>query len=171
MQGMPGFDAYSSEPSMYQVHKFMALDPYQVGYFITQVGLAAASFGVADADVQAVGMALTSLFDYKCAPPTTAVKAQGPELQSICIDEACPLAMDAVCDKYEKVIEPQAASSMNGSMTMTMSMPPAGTGSMTMTMPSGTASMTSTMMAPTAGAVANGINLAAIAGGMAALLI
>lgn len=156
---------------MYQVHKFMALDPYQVGYFITQVGLAAASFGVADADVQAVGMALTSLFDYKCAPPTTAVKAQGPELQSICIDEACPLAMDAVCDKYEKVIEPQAASSMNGSMTMTMSMPPAGTGSMTMTMPSGTASMTSTMMAPTAGAVANGINLAAIAGGMAALLI
>lgn len=38
---MPGFDAYTGHASMYEVHKFMALDPYEVGYFITQVGLAA----------------------------------------------------------------------------------------------------------------------------------
>lgn len=38
---MPGFDAYTADASMYEVHKFMALDANEVGYFITQVGLAA----------------------------------------------------------------------------------------------------------------------------------
>lgn len=36
----------------------MVLDPYQLGYFITQVGLSAASFGVAESDISAVAMAL-----------------------------------------------------------------------------------------------------------------
>ena len=40
----------------------MALDAFQVGYFITQVGLSAVSFGVAQADVEAVGMSLNNLF-------------------------------------------------------------------------------------------------------------
>ena len=43
----------------------MDLDAFELGYFIEQVGLAASSFGVVDADVEAVGMALTKLFDYK----------------------------------------------------------------------------------------------------------
>jgi hypothetical protein len=177
MQGMAGFDAYSAAPSMYEVHKFMGLENHEVGYFINQVGLAAASFGVAEDDVNAVGMALTSLFGYRCAPPAAAIEAQGPQLQSICIAEDCPLAEDAVCDSYESVVEPQTVSSstMSGTMsgTMTMSTPmPTGSGSMTMTMPSGTASATSpSTMIPTAGAVANGANLAAIAGVAAALFI
>lgn len=87
----------------------MALDQYQVGYFIQQVGLSAASFGVATEDVAAVGMALTKLFDYKCAPPTTVVPAGGAKLQSICIVDTCPLSPNATCSAYEPVIEPFAA--------------------------------------------------------------
>ena len=75
----------------------MDLDPYQVGYFITQVGLSAASFGVTTDDVTAVGEALAKLFDYRCAPPTTVVPAQGPQLQSICQDDTCPISANGTC--------------------------------------------------------------------------
>ena len=75
----------------------MALDPYQLGYFIQQVGLAATSFGVTAEDATAAGMALTKLFDYRCSPPTTVVKAQGPQLQSICDDPSCPLDPMSQC--------------------------------------------------------------------------
>jgi hypothetical protein len=83
--GTADFPAYAGEKSMYEVHKYMALDAFQVGYFITQVGLSAASFGVATADVEAVGKALMDLFGHKCAPPATVVPSQGPQLQSVCI--------------------------------------------------------------------------------------
>jgi hypothetical protein len=75
----------------------MALDPYQMGYFIQQVGLAATSFGVTTEDATAAGMALTKLFDYRCSPPTTVVKAQGPQLQSMCDDPSCPLDPMSQC--------------------------------------------------------------------------
>ena len=76
---------YEGDPSMYNVHKYMALSNAEVGYFIQQVGLAAASFGVAEADVTAVGEALTAAFGYKCAPKA-AVVATTAELQSICTE-------------------------------------------------------------------------------------
>lgn len=85
--GMPGFPAYDGIASMYKVHKFMDLDHYEVTYFIQQVGLAASSFGVAKDDITAVATALDKLFNYRCLPPATAIKEQGPQLQSICIDE------------------------------------------------------------------------------------
>ncbi len=75
----------------------MALDPYQMGYFIQQVGLAATSFGVTTEDATTAGMALTKLFDYRCSPPTTVVKAQGPQLQSMCDDPSCPLDPMSQC--------------------------------------------------------------------------
>jgi len=70
MQGMPGFDAYTSEPSMFNVHKFMNLNHAENTYFIQQVGLSAASFGVAEEDVKAVGTALTTLFSTAILPTT-----------------------------------------------------------------------------------------------------
>lgn len=85
--GMPGFPAYDGFPSQYQVHKFMDLNHYEVSYFIQQVGLAASSFGVAKDDITTVAGALDKLFNYRCLPPATAIKAQGPQLQSICIEE------------------------------------------------------------------------------------
>lgn len=108
----------------------MALDQYQVGYFIQQVGLSAASFGVATDDVTAVGKALTMLFDYKCAANTTVVPEQGPQQQSICIADTCPVAMNATCPAYAPVIEPFAA---NATLAMgqgrNMSMNGTGSGS------------------------------------------
>jgi hypothetical protein len=75
----------------------MVLDPYQIGYFIEQVGLAAASFGVAKSDINVVATALETLFGYRCAPKTTVIEAEGAQYQSICTDEKCPLAMNSTC--------------------------------------------------------------------------
>lgn len=75
---------------MYNVHKFMALDAYQVGWFIEQVGLSAKSFGVAEADVKFVGTALNALFGHKCAPKLDIVAGADEELQSICIAVRAP---------------------------------------------------------------------------------
>ncbi|MCJ1247818.1 hypothetical protein MMC30_005033 [Trapelia coarctata] len=126
------FPLYDGDASQYQVHKYMALDEYQVGYFITQVALAAASFGVATDDITAVGKALAGLFGVRCAPPTVVVPSQGAELQSICIAESCPLSPNATCSSYEPVQEPivanvtlamgegvNATSTMSGSATAT----------------------------------------------------
>lgn len=89
----------------------MALDPYEVGYFITQVGLSAASFGVADSDISAVATALESLFAYRCAPKTTAIEAQGPQYQSVCTDETCPLAANSTCADQPNIAQPLVANS------------------------------------------------------------
>ncbi|KAI0965212.1 hypothetical protein F4678DRAFT_453356 [Xylaria arbuscula] len=184
-QGMPGFDAYNGHASMYEVHKFMALDPYEVGYFITQVGLAASSFGVADADVTAVGAALVSLFDYRCSPPATVIKSQGAQLQSICIAETCPLAGESVCDKYEPVVEPStvtSSESLSATTTTgqystrsawTTSAPTGPGSSSTSTVPSNgnSTTLSSPSVIPTAGAATNGLGLVAAVGGIAAFLL
>ncbi|KAI1182872.1 hypothetical protein F5B17DRAFT_435181 [Nemania serpens] len=177
-QGMPGFDAYTGHASMYEVHKFMALDPYEVGYFITQVGLAASSFGVADSDVQAVGKALTSLFDYRCAPPATVIESQGPQLQAICIDVTCPLAENAACASYEPVSEPSSASSVSSvvssSATSAASYPTGPSNATTTTGPSQTSTGTlSPTTIPTAGAVINRsrLDIVAAAGAIAAFFL
>ncbi|TGJ88370.1 hypothetical protein E0Z10_g396 [Xylaria hypoxylon] len=183
MQGMPGFDIYDGEASIYEVHKFMALGPNELGYFITQVGLAAASFGVADSDVQAVGMALNSLFGFRCAPPATVIESQGPQLQAICIEETCPIAENSVCDSYEPIVEPDLVSSTSSisatqtasnsvSSPSTTSAPTgtSGTGSMTPTETSSNAASSSTSI-PVAGAGTNGVGLGAVAGGIAAFLL
>ena len=82
------------------LYSFMALSPAQVGYFIQQVGLAAASFGVTDDDVQAVGCALSSTFGYRCSPPTDPLMGPGPSSQSICTAEDCPVDVGGVCALY-----------------------------------------------------------------------
>jgi hypothetical protein len=84
------FPAYGGVTGMYNVHKFMKLDEYEIGYFIEQVGLAALSLGVDIAQVEYVGKALTSLFDVKCQPPVGIVVST-PELQSICKYVTYPL--------------------------------------------------------------------------------
>ncbi|MCJ1285200.1 hypothetical protein MMC26_004538 [Xylographa opegraphella] len=151
------FPSYQGEASQYSVHKYMDLSAAEVGYFITQVGLAAASFGVATADVTAVGMALASLFDYSCSPPTTVVPAQGPQLQAICIDSTCPVSPNATCAAYPMAMQPLVA---NVSLAM-------GEGvNSTSSMMSGSATATGTMMptiTPASGAAKS------IAGGMIAV--
>jgi hypothetical protein len=113
MQGMAGFSAYDGDPSMFDVHKFMNLDATQLGYFVHQVALAGSSFGVAQADVEAVGAALQQLFGLRCAPAAEVAKGQGAQLQAICVAQSCPLSPNAVCGLYEAT----GAGSPTGSMT------------------------------------------------------
>ena len=142
-QGKTGFDAYKGEGSQYEVHKFMALDAYQVGYFITQVGLSAASFGVTTEDVTAVGMSLNKVFNYKCALPTPVVPSQGPQLQAICIADTCPLAANDTCSAYKAVVAPKNATesgSSSSSSSATGSPTASATAGGASTRPSGAAS-------------------------------
>ena len=83
--GENAFPAYTGELSMYEVHKFMALDAYEVGYFIQQVGLSAASFGVTASDVNVVAIALQHTFGYRCSKPAAPLPKTKKELQAICI--------------------------------------------------------------------------------------
>lgn len=157
---MTGFPKYSGFASMYEVHKFMDLDQNELGYFITQVAMAAASFGVAQDDLKAVGMALNQLFGMRCSPPATAIPEQGPQLQAICIQDSCPISTNSTCASYQPAMAPKNATAtggMNATMTSTM------TG----------ATMTSTMApstVPTAGAAVQGVSLALIAGLLACLI-
>ena len=68
---------------MFEVHKFMQLNQYEMGYFIEQVALSAASFGVTDNDVITVAGALMQYFGYQCQPPF-AFKDGMIARQSIC---------------------------------------------------------------------------------------
>lgn len=88
-------------------YRFMDLDAAEFGWFVYNVGTAAASFGVSSADVATVGTALNSLFGYKCEP-AVAITTTQPMLQSICINYDCPLAPNAVCNQYDKAVEPQS---------------------------------------------------------------
>ena len=152
---------------MYKVHKFMALDFAEVSYFISQVGLAAASFGVADDDIKAVATALNELFNVKCAPATTVIKSQGSELQSICIADDCPLAMNSTCSMYDTPVEPKNATSKSTTSSMPSgTMSPTGTGTMS---PSGTTSVAA--VSTTGAAAANGFSLLAVAMGFAAFML
>ena len=87
------------EASADPVFRYMDLDPNEVGYFISQVGAAAASFGVSSADIQTVAGTLSSVFNVRCAPAVALVNNDA-EYQSICVDKSCPLAPNAVCWKY-----------------------------------------------------------------------
>lgn len=88
----------------------MNLSPHEIGYFITQVGLSAASFGVTKDDVTAVGESLGKTFGYRCSPPAIVVPSQKPaQLQSVCLAEECPLSANATCAAYDKSVEPIVA--------------------------------------------------------------
>jgi hypothetical protein len=87
----------------------MNLGPEELGYFISQVGLSAASFGVAENDVIAVGESLNKAFGYRCAPPAVIVPSQGAQLQSVCLAEECPLSPNNTCSAYDESVEPLVA--------------------------------------------------------------
>ncbi|KAI4719025.1 hypothetical protein E4T48_04722 [Aureobasidium sp. EXF-10727] len=124
-----GFPSYAGFGSQAAVHRFMDLSAAEVGYFIQQVALAASSFGVTQDDIAVVGKALNSIFNVRCAPPTTVIPAQGAQLQSICQDETCPLAPMATCAAYPATMKPAKSNSTmagSGSANGTMA---AGSGS------------------------------------------
>ncbi|KAM3439294.1 hypothetical protein MY4824_002823 [Beauveria thailandica] len=138
-QGMSGFDAYMGSPSMYKVHKFMNLGKAEMDYFIGQVGMAAASFGVAKDDIAVVAKALDNTFNMRCSAPAEVINGKGPQAQAICIKQDCPEAKDSQCDAYDEAEAPGKCSMMS---TGTGGMMPTGTGGM---MPTGTGGIIPTM--------------------------
>jgi len=124
-----GFPKYSGH-DMASAHAFMDLDPSEFGFFVTQVGLAATSFGVTTDDVSAVAMALQKLFGYRCSPKVTVIPEMGPTLNSICQNEKCPLDPNAQCSAYPNngmVMEPEAAAGSNMSSPSSTGMVPSAT--------------------------------------------
>jgi hypothetical protein len=86
-----GFQTYEGNPGMWTKHRFMGLTNAQNMYFITQVGAAAKSYGVTDADVTVVATALITLFNRKDAA-AVAIKASAgltSALQSMCQGSTC----------------------------------------------------------------------------------
>lgn len=98
--GNGAFPAYQGDASMYEVHKFMALNNAQVLYFNGMVGQAFASFGGAPEDVAAVVSALNKLFGVACGDFYPLTSYVPPALQSICTVDGCPLASPPRCDLY-----------------------------------------------------------------------
>jgi hypothetical protein len=183
MMDTGAFPAYAGDASMYQVHKFMDINTYQITYFNEQVGLAALSFGVTMDDATAVGKALTTLFSERCSPPTTVIPAQGAQLQAICSDGDCssyePVQIPANSTSNMTVAAPgsygTATVAPSGSMSMSMSSMMSGSMTMGMSstgtmMASGTASASTVA---TAGAESNavvGLGMMALAGAFAVLM-
>lgn len=163
--------------------RFMDLSEAEVGYFITQVAMSAASFGVASSDLTIVGKALFSTFGYKDSAPAIVVPSQPAALQAICIGDGCPTASNATTSGYSSVAEPSTAvSSLVPSLSSaTGSATPAMTGTATATSTdSGSASKTSSAKGSgsasatttsTGGAGALGVNIAVLAGGLAAMIL
>ncbi|CCG81443.1 protein of unknown function [Taphrina deformans PYCC 5710] len=106
MQGTQAFASYGGRTSQYTVHKYMDITHAQNTWFIQQVGLAAQSFGVASADVTAVGTALDQTFNYRCSKNASVPSTAPAAAQAICIANDCPLAVNSSCAAY---VQTQAA--------------------------------------------------------------
>jgi len=173
MMGTTDFPAYDGAESMYEVHKFMDLSAAEVGYFITQVALSGASFGVEASELQVVGTALGTLFGHKCSPPTIVLPGQTAQLQAICIGDDCPISENATCSSYAAVTEPSTAvSSLVPTSTASVTGSPTGTSaaaSATSAAASGTSAPSSVPSGNAAAVV--GINVAVVLGGVAAMFL
>lgn len=106
---------YAGDTSMYQVHKYMGLSEAEFTYFVTQVGLSAASFGVTTDDVTAVGDALMKSFGYRCAPPAAIPPTATPALQAICI-EVSQIPKRDTKDKADFILTERLPYRTNGHM-------------------------------------------------------
>jgi hypothetical protein len=86
-----GYPTYGGEAGMWSKHRFMALTNAQNMYFITQVGAAAASYGVTKEDIGLVAGALINVFNRKDAPAYAIAPAAGltSALQSCCQGPTC----------------------------------------------------------------------------------
>jgi hypothetical protein len=86
-----GFPQYEGVPGMWTKHRFMELTDAQNMYFVTQVGAAAKSYGVVDADITIIATALINLYNRKNSPAVAVNAAAGltSSLQSICQGPTC----------------------------------------------------------------------------------
>ena len=133
------FSSSLQKSSLYEIHKFMALNPDDLGYFIEQVGLAAQSVGLTQAEATKITDAMAEGLTYRCKPLSPLVPGGIVGPQSICTDASCPLAPDYDCTGYDfdngTSPQPQAVNGPDSASTTTSS----------------TASTSSATLAPTSG--------------------
>ncbi|KAK6344321.1 hypothetical protein TWF696_007961 [Orbilia brochopaga] len=98
--GKDGFATYQGSTRMYEVHKYMNLGPSQLGYFIQEISLAAAAIGFEDDDIQGFASNLNSTFGQRCSRRQAVLPNSEPDLQSLCLDISCPLALGSICPAY-----------------------------------------------------------------------
>jgi len=131
--GSVNFTSALQKTSLYQIHKFMALDPNELGYFIQQVGLAAQSVGLTSDEAEVIMTNMNAGLNYRCRPDSALFPGGVVGPQSICTDESCPLAPNYDCSVYDfdngTSPQPQlvnggsSASSSSASATSTTSTP------------------------------------------------
>jgi len=96
----------------------MDLDTAQNSWFIENVGLAAASFGVSQDDINTVATTLNGTFGYRCAPAVSLLPGAGPVYESICQNVTCPIAPNSTCGTGPAVAFPAAAPASSGSSSL-----------------------------------------------------
>ncbi|KAL4967070.1 uncharacterized protein BDV14DRAFT_198168 [Aspergillus stella-maris] len=103
LQGGSSFPRYSGRASMYEVHRFMDLDIFQMSFFIRQVHDSALSLGLSSADAAWLANTLDTLFNRHCAPATRIEGISAPpEFQAVCIAENCLNYSPATCGLYPR---------------------------------------------------------------------
>ena len=83
---------------MRRIPNFMALDPAEVGYPISQIGAAATRSGASSSHVSAFAGDLMQHFGYRCSPRLSVT--DGPHLKSICKARDCFYVLMSNCKLY-----------------------------------------------------------------------
>ena len=97
----PNFSSSLHKTNLYESHKYQALNPDELGYFIEQVGLASQSVGLTLNEATSVTNNMNEGFAYRCKPVSALVAGGIPGPQSVCTDSSCPLAPNYDCSAYD----------------------------------------------------------------------
>ncbi|KAH8819334.1 hypothetical protein F5884DRAFT_864901 [Xylogone sp. PMI_703] len=108
--GSTELPTYDGKASMYEVHKYMDINPAEMGFFIDQAVRGLLSIGFTNSDAKFVNDTLDMTFNRRCAPATPVVPASaGPQLQAICLTQDCILLVNATCSVYDAPVAPVVA--------------------------------------------------------------
>jgi hypothetical protein len=95
------FTSVLNKTSLYEVHKFMSLDPYDLGYFIDQVEGAARVIGLTAGEAAAIKQEMSSSLTFRCKPKVAITPGAPLGPQSICTNKDCPLDPNPDCSAYD----------------------------------------------------------------------
>ena len=99
--GSVNFTSALQKTSLYEIHKYMALDPFELGYFIEQVGLAGQLVGLTADEAEGIQNKMDQSLTYRCRANSALFPGGIVGPQSICTDKSCPLAPNSNCSDYD----------------------------------------------------------------------
>ncbi|KAF2663139.1 hypothetical protein BT63DRAFT_380420 [Microthyrium microscopicum] len=99
--GSANFTSALQKTSLYQIHKYMALNPDELGYFIQQVGLAAQLGGLSTTEATTITTNMGNGLTYRCKAPAPLFPGGVVGPQTICTDASCPISPNADCSAYD----------------------------------------------------------------------